>query len=132
LLQTDKDLEDRLTMVPHGAFSCRTAKPTGLFVCTVEPIRVPAADGGAEWTLDGGTPRWEFVHFDGKRSTDVVEIAAAIRCDADERAVTIADRAATASAIGSLRETRYVELLKVLQLPLDAPRPVTVCWMQVQ
>lgn len=132
LLQMDKDLEDRLTMVPHGAFSCRTAKPTGLFVCTVEPIRVPVADGGAEWTLDGGTPRWEFVHFDGKRSTDVVEIATAIRCDADERAVAIADRAATASAIKSLRVTRYVELLKVLQLPLDAPRPVTVCWMQVQ
>lgn len=132
LLQTDKDLEDRLTMVPHGAFSCRDAQTAGLFMCTVEPIRVPLADGRAEWTLEGGTPRWEFVHSDGKRSTDVVEIAAAIRCDADERAIAIADRPATASAIKTLRETRYLELLKVLQLPLDAPKPSTVCWMQVQ
>jgi hypothetical protein len=132
LLQTDQDLEDRLTMVPHGAFSCRDAKTTGLFMCTVEPIRVPLADGRAEWTLAGGTPRWEFVHSDRKRSTDIVEIAAAIRCDADERATAIADRSATASTIRSLRETRYMELLKVLQLPLDAPKPATVCWMQVQ
>jgi hypothetical protein len=131
LLQTDKDLEVRLTMVPYGAFSCRAAKPTGLFMCTVEPIRVPVADGRAEWTLDGGTPRWEFVHSDGKRSTDVVKIAAAIRCDADERAIAIADRPATASAIGKLRETRYKELLKDLQIPLDAPRPLTVCWMEI-
>lgn len=93
---------------------------------------MPVADGGAEWTLDGGTPRWEFVHFDGKRSTDVVEIAAAIRCDADERALAIADRAATASAIRGLRETRYRELLKDVHLPLNAPRPFTVCWMMVQ
>jgi hypothetical protein len=100
-------------------------------MCTVEPIRVPVADGRAEWTLDGGTPRWEFVHSDGKRSTDVVKIAAAIRCDADERAIAIADRPATASAIGKLRETRYKELLKDLQIPLDAPRPLTVCWMEI-
>jgi hypothetical protein len=101
-------------------------------MCTVEPIRVPLVDGRTEWTLAGGTPRWEFVHSDGKRSTNVVEIAAAIRCDADERAIAIADRPATASAIKSLRATRYMELLKVLQLPLDAPKPATVCWMQVQ
>jgi len=83
------------------------------------------------WTLDGGIPRWEFVHFNGKRSADVVEIAAAIRCDADERAIAIADRAATASAIRKLREERYRELLKDLQVPLNAPRPLTICWMEI-
>jgi hypothetical protein len=119
-------------MVPHGAFTSKSGSPAGLFVCSVEPIRVSLADGGAEWTLEGGLPRWEFVHADGKRSTDVVEIGKAIRCDKDTSTEQVSDRDATATSLRLLRESRYRELLKDLQLPLNAPKPFTVCWMQVQ
>ena len=132
LCQSDPDLQDRLSMVPHGAFTSKSGAPAGLFVCSVEPIRVPLADGGTEWTLEGGSPRWEFVHADGRRSTDVVEIARAIRCDKHTPTEQVADRGATAADLRLLRESRYRELLKDLQLPLNAPKPFTVCWMQVQ
>ena len=119
-------------MVPHGAFSAKTGKPSGIFVCTIEPIRVQNLDGSAEWTLDGGSPRWEFVLENGDRTTDVTQIGKSIRCSSDEPTQVIVDRASTATNLLALRDGRYRELLKDLQLPLNAPKPLTICWMQVQ
>ena len=132
LSQKDPSLEDRLSMVPHGAFSAKTGTPSGIFVCSVEPIRVQNQDGRAEWTLDGGSPRWEFVLGNGDRTTDVTQIGKSIRCDSGEPTQVIVDRASTATNLLALRDGRYRELLKDLQLPLNAPKPLTICWMQVQ
>ena len=132
LSQKDQSLEDRLSMVPHGAFSAKAGKPSGIFVCSVEPIRVLNQDGSAEWTLDGGSPRWEFVLENGDRTTDVTQIGKSIRCDLGEPIQAIVDRASTATNLLTLRDGRYRELLKDLQLPLNAPKPLTICWMQVQ
>ena len=132
LCQKDPSLEDRLSMVPPGAFSAKSGKPKGLFVCSIEPIRVPLADGRGEWTLEGGNPRWEFVLETGDRTTDVTQIGKSIRCDSGEPTQVIVDRATTATNLRALRDSRYRELLKDLQLPLNAPKPLTICWMQVQ
>jgi hypothetical protein len=132
LSQKDPSLEDRLSMVPHGAFSAKTGKPSGIFVCSIEPIRVQNQDGSADWTLDGGSPRWEFVLENGDRTTDVTQIGKSIRCNSGEPTQAIVDRASTATNLLALRDGRYRELLKDLQLPLNAPKPLTICWMQVQ
>jgi hypothetical protein len=50
----------------------------------------------------------------------------------DEPRLEMADRGGTALVLRTLRDERYRELLKDLQLPLNAPRPETVCWMQVR
>ena len=132
LCQKDPGLEDRLSMVPHGAFSAKKGTPLGIFVCSIEPIRVLKPDGSAEWTLDGGSPRWELVLANGDLTTNVMQISSSIRCEAKEPTMAIADRAAIALSLRSIREKRYTELLKDLQLPLNAPKPLTICWMQVQ
>jgi hypothetical protein len=128
----DPGLEDRLGMVPSGAYSAKAGRPVGTFICTIEPIRVPTDDGGAAWTREGGTPRWEYVDANGERSTDVLVIERSIRSAMDEPRLEMADRGGTALVLRTLRDERYRELLKDLQLPLNAPRPETVCWMQVR
>jgi len=132
LLAKHPGLDDLLDAMPAGAHAARNGAQPGLFTCTVEPVRIPGDDDApATWTLDAGQPRWAFRGPDGAVITDVAPIDVAIRCAKSEPAVGVSDRVEVAALLKQARNDRHQELMKV-GLPLNAPSPITICWMEVR
>lgn len=128
------DLEERLAAMPKAIGTAKSGSPTGMFICSVEPMR--AEDGAAEngaWTVAEGAPRW-VLHLPGddEPRTDVTEIDTAIRCEPDTPSKPLTDPAQARATIVEAAKQRHVELMKTSRLPLDAPRPETICWMEIR
>ncbi len=132
LLRTHPGLDEALDEIPLGAYAAKEGPKAGLFTCTVEPIRTVDDDGNVAWTLTEGTPRWALRRSDGAVVETLGAVDAAVRCDPDETAQPISDQVKVADELTSWRKDRRAELMKTTQMPLDAPEPVTVCWMEVR
>jgi hypothetical protein len=126
-------LEDLLDDMPLGVHASRGADAAGLFVCSIEAIRM-ASDDGSEpmWTLEDGRARWAFRRQDGEVTTDVAEIDQVICSDPSTPATVISDRLGVRKILRQWQSKRLEQLMKEAGLPLDAPQPVTVCWLEVQ
>jgi superfamily II DNA or RNA helicase len=133
LLSQNAGLEDLIDEMPLGVHSCKAGEAPGVFMCSIEPIRtVPDDDSEPEWTLKDGRTRWAFRSEDGMVATDVGSIDSAIRCEPNTPSIEINDRLGVRNLLHEWQSDRYVQLMKEAGLPLDAPKPVTVCWMEVQ
>jgi hypothetical protein len=132
LLANNPGLEDLLSDIPRGAHSARNGKSSGLFVCSVEPIRT-TQDGVADpvWTLEDGKVRWDFHRLDGTVDNELHSIDSMIRSEKSEPRVVFPDRLSTKNRLAEIRKARWDYLMKQHGLPLDAPQPTTVCWMEV-
>jgi len=131
LIAKNPGLGEVLDEMPAGVHAARSGPTPGIFTCTIEPVRVHGDDDApATWTVDTGQPRWAF-HSAGATFGDVVTINSAISCDKNEPSASISDRVAVAAVLKQARKDRHAELMKI-GLPLDAPAPLTICWMEVQ
>jgi hypothetical protein len=132
LLAMNPGLEDLLSDIPVGAHSARNGESAGLFVCSIEPIRATQDDGADPvWTLEDGKVRWEFHRADGTVDGGLQSIDALIRSEKSEPRVTFPDRLATKNRLAEIRKTRWDYLMKQHGLPLDAPQPKSICWMEI-
>ena len=130
-LDTDPNLEATLAAMPEGSHAAKAGRPGGLFTCTVEPTRIQDDDNGAiTWTLDPGRPRWALHPRQGEPITDLLAIDAAIACEPGVPGSYVPDAVATSAAISSIQDRRLKELLKD-NMPLNAPQPITPCWMEL-
>ena len=109
--------------------------PRGVFACRMYPRAVKdEADGGSEtikWVLDGGPVEWSIATPDGVLR-DLIEIDRAVESDPSTHRTESSDRNRTGSALRELEKESSARYLKQVQLPLNAPRPRTICWMDVQ
>lgn len=135
LLLEDPGLEERLGAIPIGAHSGKKGSPRGVFACRMYPRAVKdEADGGSEtikWVLDGGPVEWSIATPDGVLR-DLIEIDRAVESDPSTHRTESSDRNRTGSALRELEKESSARYLKQVQLPLNAPRPRTICWMDVQ
>ena len=133
LLAQNPGLEEVLDEMPLGVHASRQTGSPGLFTCAIEPIRlVGEGQEGVTWTIDGGAARWALRKADGQVVTDIVSIDEAISCDRHEPGVSVSDRVEVRNLLKKAQDERHAALMKDSGLPLDAPSPLNVCWMELQ
>jgi hypothetical protein len=133
LLAQNPGLEEVLDEMPLGVHAARQSGLPGLFTCAIEPIRlVGEFDEDITWTIDGGSARWALRTADGQVLTNIVTIDEAISCDRHEPGVAVSDRVEVRNLLNKVQSERRAALMKDSGLPLDAPSPLNVCWMELQ
>ena len=133
MIKNHQGLEEILAEMPRAAHSAKNGQPAGLFACSIEPIRTVNDDRpeGA-WSLEDGIPRWAMRFADGTVTTDLTAIDAAVQSTTDDERQAVSDRVKVRDQLAEWRKERHQELMKTAQLPLDAPAPTTVCWMEIR
>ena len=135
LLKADADLATRLDGLPGAVFSGRrrlAAGARGVFFCYALPA-LDAAHG--TFTLEAGPTRWYLYDFDTESVLespgDVGSIASSIRSrpNTPRRCITGAAtlKGTRDKVLGHVRNT----YLKMVNAPMDAPKPKLLCWMEL-
>jgi hypothetical protein len=133
LLVENPGLEETLNEMPLGVHAAREAAAAALFLCSIEPIRVADEDDqNPEWTVDGGTARWALRTPDGDVSLNLTQINDLIACGKHEPGVPVTDRVEVRNLLKKWQTERRDQLMKEAGLPLNAPPPVNVCWMELR
>lgn len=132
LLKTDPGLEELVARLPGGISTAKVGNPAGVFVCRRVPILTKVTnDGNAEWTIEPGEVEWALRTGDGiERSLSAIETA--IRALPTDKPETFGDKAKLQARLREFERGETKRLRKQAQLPLDAPAPKTICWIEVQ
>jgi superfamily II DNA or RNA helicase len=133
LLKAHPELAEVIETLPNGAHTSKAGEPLGIFECSIEPIKTAATDDSESvWTTDEGRVRWSFVGKDGTKSHDFGEISQYIKSTISTERLPVSDRIVVAKSIKDLRTKQIEQLQKDSGLPMDAPRPIPICWMEIQ
>ncbi len=131
LLTGNAGLANALGDVPQGAFSGRAANAdgrAGTFFC----FRLPAFNAAdAEYSLDEGLTRWYFADANEGITEEAPDIASWIRSAPDDGRHCTRAKADLVDVRMAVRRHIKNGYLKQINLPLDAPSPLLVCWMEV-
>jgi superfamily II DNA or RNA helicase len=132
LLDEHPGLEERLAGLPRAIFSGRQRiadGSEGVFFC----YRLPALDTESEeFTLEAGVTRW-YLHTipDGTLLDDPRQIADAIRSTPETARVCTTDRPLLVTIRDGVLKHIKNTYLKQLDVPIGSPRPLLVCWMEL-
>ena len=133
LTNQNPGLEQLVAEMPNGVHASKSGAEKGLFQCSIEPIRTAVADDAeAAWTLDEGRVRWAFRGSDGEELLNLGDIDQRISCDSIEPGLEVADRIGVRDSLRTWKAGRLATLQKDTGLPLNAPKPESVCWVEVQ
>ncbi|WP_173923337.1 helicase-related protein [Agromyces sp. Marseille-P2726] len=132
LTQADPSLAGLVERLPDGISTAKGGNPKGIFVCRRVPVLSKASEHAeAEWSMELGRVEWAL-----KTGADVVRglllIDAAISAEPEEPAVGFSPRAELLASLREFERDETKQLRKETQLPLDAPAPETVCWMEIR
>jgi len=132
LMDAYPGLEDRLSNFPRGIFSGRELTKDGaqgVFFC----VRLPALDSDTgEFTLEAGVTKWYFNTLpDNAILDDPKAIADTIRSTPETSRVCTTERQELVKVRDHVLKHVKNTYLKQLDVPVSAPAPVLVCWMEV-
>ena len=117
-------LLEKLDLTPNGIFSGKlksNGSRQGIFLC----YRLPALDAELnQFTLESGVTKWYFVSDEDK---SIIEDPA----DIDTQRQTILSQDDLISSRAIVRDFIKNSYEKKLNVPLDAPKPKLICWMEV-
>ncbi len=133
LVKDDPGLEELIERLPEGISVAKTGEPSGVFICRRVPVLTKAHDDDAdsEWTLDTGAVEWALRTSDGvERGLHTVD--AAISAQPTDQAQAFSDRSSLRATLREFERGETKRLRKETQLPLDAPSPKTLCWMEIR
>lgn len=135
-LQLAKDnpgLEELVKRLPEGISVAKSGEPSGVFMCRRVPVLTKAHDddSDADWSLEPGEVEWALWTPDGvERSLHAID--AAIAAGPTDDAETFTDRSTLQATLREFERDETKRLRKETQLPLDAPAPKTICWVEVR
>lgn len=135
MITADPELPSRLDALPKGIASAQSGTPAGVFVCQQRPtlIRSEDEDGPGTWSMEPGSIDWSLRTEDRETVTDLGAVDATITATTDTpHAGFSADREKVRGRLRSLEADRARTYRKDVQLPLDAPPPRTICWMEIR
>lgn len=133
LVDQNPGLEELLDEMPLGIHAAKSSESAGVFMCSIEPIRtLGESDSEPHWVIEGGTVRWAIRAPSGDVQVDLGAIDRLISCEKEAPALQVLDQVQARNQLKDWQASRQVELMKDQGLPLDAPTPLTVCWMQLQ
>ena len=132
LVKDNPGLEELVDRLPDGISTAKDGKPAGVFVCRRIPVFTKATDKAeAEWSIEPGEIQWSLRTSDGdERGLHAVD--AAIAAEPADIAKGFSDRSKVHSALREFERDETKQLRKETQMPLDAPSPKTLCWIEVQ
>ena len=133
IVKKDAGIADLVDRLPDGISTAKVGKPSGVFVCRRVPVLIKADDGSDPvWTMEPGAIEWTLRTPDSDFRGATHGIDGAISSDATTPTATFSDHAALAVALRKLERDETKRLRRDVQLPLDAPTPKTLCWMEVK
>lgn len=133
LVKENPGLDELVERLPDGISAAKDGKPSGVFICRRVPVltKVKDDDAEAEWTIEPGEIEWSLRTVDGvERALHTVD--GAIGADPSIPAAAFSDRAEVHRALREFERDETKRLRKETQLPMDAPTPKTLCWMEVR
>lgn len=133
LVKDNPGLDKLVARLPDGISTAKTGKPKGVFICRRVPVLTKAADSDTEavWTISPGEIEWALRTGDGvERSLQTVDDA--IAAEPSTPVVPFHNRANVHASLRGFEREETKRIRKETQLPMDAPTPKTICWMEVQ
>lgn len=132
LVNENPGLDELVERLPEGISTAKTGDPAGIFVCRRIPVLTKAHDeADPEWSIDPGQVEWALRTPDGaERALHIVDTA--IAAEPHSASKKFSERAALQTTLRDFERGETKRLRKETQLPLDAPAPKTICWMEVQ
>ncbi|SFS11374.1 SNF2 family N-terminal domain-containing protein [Agrococcus baldri] len=132
LVKTDPTLPGLVDRLPDGISVAKSGKPTGVFVVRRVPVLAkPDEHSEAEWNLKPGRVEWAL-----KTTTDVerglLAIDAAVEAQPNDKAHPFRAKRELLASLRGFERDETKQLRKEVQLPLDAPAPETLAWIEVQ
>jgi superfamily II DNA or RNA helicase len=133
LLAKHPDLAEHAAKLPDGISTAKQGKRSGIFLCRRVPIlaKTDAEAGEPIWSLLPGRVQWSFLSEDGAEH-GLETIDALISAKPDTPTARFSDRAALAPRVRDFERDETKRYRKAVQLPLNAPTPETLCWMEVR
>jgi hypothetical protein len=114
--------------MPGAVFSGRESDRAGTFFC----YSLPALDNeSGTFTLTAGTTRWYLQVPDGTIVEDLARIADVVRSSPATERVVAAERGELRAAKTAVEAHIKKTYLRALDVPLDAPSPALVGWMDL-
>lgn len=131
LAKENPDLESLVSRLPDGISVGKHGQPAGIFVCRRVPtLTKETADGDSEWSLAPGRIEWALKTSD-RVERGALTIDAAIDAAPETAKRAFSDRMKLQTTLRDFERAETKQLRKEVQLPLDAPTPVTLCWMEI-
>lgn len=132
LVKENPGLDELVERLPDGISTAKDGEPNGIFICRRIPVLTKAQDDTeAEWTIEPGEIEWSLRTADGiERALHTVN--GAIEAVESSPSVTFSDRSTVLGALRKFERDETKRLRKETQLPMDAPTPKTLCWMEVR
>lgn len=131
LTNADPGLADLVRRLPEGISVAKTGKPTGVFVCRRVPVLTKESEESEPvWSIEPGRIEWSLKTETGVERALLV-IDSAIEADETAKAAAHADRASVRTTLRGFESEENKQFRKALQVPLDAPSPETICWIEI-
>jgi len=133
LLNDHPTLGEDVLRLPDGISTSKQGSPSGVFLCRRLPtaVRKSEDDDTVAWSLTPGRVQWALTDGDGvERGLDPINTS--IASTPNTAAPGFSSRRDVAATLRSLERSETKTYRKEVQLPLDAPTPETLCWMEVR
>ncbi|WP_062208311.1 helicase-related protein [Demequina oxidasica] len=133
LTKDNPGLDELVERLPDGISVAKAGKPAGVFICRRVPVLTKVNDDDLEpaWVIDPGAVEWVLRRPDGVER-ELLKIEAAVEALPESPAVKFSDREEVSGTLRQLERDETKRMRKETQLPLDAPNPTTICWMEVR
>jgi superfamily II DNA or RNA helicase len=133
LVKADPGLEDLVARLPDGISAAKGAHPRGVFICRRVPVLIRTdEESEPEWSLDPGRIEWALDVDGGQVERGLLAIDAAISADAGTDSEAFSERSKLQSRLRQFERDETNQLRKETQLPLDAPSPKTLGWLEIK
>jgi hypothetical protein len=132
LVRDDPALVALVDRLPDGISVAKGGKPVGLFTVRRVPVLVKSDENAEpEWSLKPGRIEWA-LKTSGDVERGLLAIDAAIDAKPDDTAQPFSTKGHLLASLREFEREETKHLRKEVQLPLDAPSPETVAWIEVQ
>lgn len=133
LVQENPGLEEFVERLPDGISTAKGGTPSGVFICRRVPVLTKAKedDAEAEWTIEPGEIEWALRTSDGVERA-LHKVDGAIDATPSTPGMAFSNRSTVHSTLRSFERDETKRMRKETQLPLDAPPPKTLCWIEVR
>lgn len=126
-------LEELVLRLPDGISVAKSGNPSGVFICRRVPVLTKASDDNehSEWLSEPGETEWALRTADGVERS-LLNIDAAISAGTETPAEPFSNRSKLQPTLRAFERDETKSFRKQTQLPMDAPVPQTICWIEVQ
>lgn len=132
VVKDDPSLPDLIDRLPDGISVAKEGEPAGLFTVRRVPVLVkPEENAEPEWSLSPGRIEW-VLKTEGGIERGLLAIDAAIEAKPDDKAKPFRAKGGLLASLREFERDETKQLRKDVQLPLDAPTPETLAWIEVQ